>query len=109
MMMQINVITVNNCTDCFILNSFIVICTICMYADKSLFVCEVGIFMINSVLDIQRLLRRYGIIVYTGKRVNDLAWMEEELKELYRANLLNAQDFQRALLILQKEKGSFME
>lgn len=65
--------------------------------------------MINSVLDIQRLLRRYGIIVYTGKRVNDLAWMEEELKELYRANLLNAQDFQRALLILQKEKGSFME
>ncbi|HLS66554.1 MAG TPA: YqgQ family protein [Pseudogracilibacillus sp.] len=63
----------------------------------------------NSVLDVQRLLRRYGIIVYTGKRANDLVWMEEELKELYRANLLQAEDFQRALLILQKEKGSFME
>lgn len=68
-----------------------------------------GIYMINSVLDVQRLLRRYGIIVYTGKRANDLVWMEEELKELYRANLLQAEDFQRALLILQKEKGSFME
>lgn len=65
--------------------------------------------MINSVLDVQRLLRRYGIIVYTGERITDLEWMEVELKELYRAKLLKVEDFQRALFILQKERRSIAE
>lgn len=63
--------------------------------------------MIQTVIDVQRLLRRFGIIVYTGKRATDLAWMEEEVKELYRAQLIDQEQLQQALLVLKKEQQAY--
>lgn len=57
----------------------------------------------NSVYDIQQLLKKYGIVIYVGERLADLQLMEEELKELYYAQLIDHKDFQTALLILRHE------
>lgn len=58
----------------------------------------------KTVLDVRNLLKRFGIIIYTGHRIGDLEMMEAELKDLYESKLIDAEDYQKALLILRHEK-----
>ena len=57
----------------------------------------------KSMLDVIHLLKQYGIYIYTLDRFGDLALMEDEVKELYKANVLDIKDYQMALLILRQE------
>lgn len=55
------------------------------------------------MIDIYDLLKKYGIIIYTGDRIGDLNLMEDEIKELYKARVLELKQFQTALLIIRQE------
>lgn len=56
-----------------------------------------------SVYDIQQLLKRFGTIIYTGDRVADLQLMGDELRELYKSQLIDPKDYQTALFLLKQE------
>ena len=57
----------------------------------------------NSIYDIQQLLKRFGTFIYLGDRIADLEMMEMEIRELYRSNLIEMRDFQMAMMLLLKE------
>ncbi|SDM86428.1 Uncharacterized protein YqgQ [Psychrobacillus sp. OK028] len=57
----------------------------------------------NSVYDVMQLLKRFGIYVYTKDRIADLEMMEDEIRELYNMQMIEAKDFQVAMLLLRKE------
>lgn len=57
----------------------------------------------NSLLDIINLLKKYGTYIYTLDREGDLMLMEDEIKEMYKANVMDIKDFQMALLVLRQE------
>lgn len=61
----------------------------------------------QSVYDVMQLLKRFGIYVYTKDRLADLEMMEEEIKELYRMQMIEAQEFQIALLLLRQELSKY--
>jgi uncharacterized protein YqgQ len=57
----------------------------------------------KTIYDIQQILKKFGTIIYTGDRVADLELMEEEIRELYRSQLIEGTDYQMALLLLKQE------
>ncbi|KJE27128.1 YqgQ family protein [Geobacillus thermoleovorans] len=57
----------------------------------------------KTVYDVQQLLKRFGTIIYVGDRLADLELMEEEVKELYQSQLIDAKQLQAALFILRHE------
>lgn len=57
----------------------------------------------RSMIDIYDLLKQYGTFIYTGDRIGDLMLMEDEIRELYKAQIVDAKDFQTALLIIRQE------
>lgn len=57
----------------------------------------------NSVYDVQQLLKRFGILIYVGERQADLELMASEVKELYKSQLIDAKLFQLAIGILRSE------
>jgi len=57
----------------------------------------------KTIYEIQQFLKQFGTIIYVGDHVGDLELMESELKELYQAQLIEAREFQTALLILRHE------
>lgn len=57
----------------------------------------------DKMMDIYDLLKKYGTYIYTLDRLGDLALMEDEIRELYKANVLDTKDYQMALLILRQE------
>lgn len=57
----------------------------------------------KTILDIRDLLKRYGAFIYTGDRLGDLMMMEDEIRELYKSQMLDAKEFQSALLIIRNE------
>jgi uncharacterized protein YqgQ len=57
----------------------------------------------NTIYDIQQLLKRFGTIIYVGDRLADLELMETELRELYKSQLIETKEFQTALLLLRNE------
>jgi uncharacterized protein YqgQ len=57
----------------------------------------------KTFYDIQQLLKRYGMIVYTGSRLGDLELMEDELQELYDMKILVKEDYLVARMILRNE------
>lgn len=57
----------------------------------------------KTVYDVQQLLKRFGIFIYVGERVLDLGLMESEIKELYKMNLIQKDEFGQSLLILRME------
>lgn len=57
----------------------------------------------KTIYDVQQLLKRFGTIIYVGDRVSTLELMEEELKELYKSQLIESQEFQSGLLLLRHE------
>lgn len=62
----------------------------------------------KTVYDVRQLLKRFNIFVYIGNRVADLELMELEMTELYKSELITAQEYQQALLILKKEKREYV-
>lgn len=59
----------------------------------------------KTVSDVRKLLIKYGILIYTRNRLADLELMEDELKDLYQAKILEVDVFTRGLLILRQEKA----
>lgn len=57
----------------------------------------------DKMLDIIQLLKQYGTFIYTQDRIGDLVLMEEELRELYKAQVLDVKDYQMALLLIKME------
>lgn len=57
----------------------------------------------KTIYDIQQFLKRFGTIIYIGDRVADLELMEAEVRELYRSQLMETQDYQMAILLLRQE------
>lgn len=57
----------------------------------------------NNMYDVQQLLKRFGIIIYTGNRVGDLELMKIEARELFENHLITAKDYAKIMVILQKE------
>ncbi|MDR1521887.1 MAG: YqgQ family protein [Streptococcaceae bacterium] len=57
----------------------------------------------KRLYDVQQLLKMYGIYVYLGKRIYDIELMEIELRNIYKAGLVDDQIFRAALLILRYE------
>lgn len=61
----------------------------------------------ETVYDIQQLLKQFGIVIYTGNRLADLDFMEEEIRELYECGLIEKSEFTTATLILRNEKRKY--
>ena len=57
----------------------------------------------KTLFDVQQLLKRFGMIVYTGNRLGDLELMEEELQELYDMNMLEQEQYLIARMIVRNE------
>ncbi|MGT2828425.1 YqgQ family protein [Streptococcus hillyeri] len=63
----------------------------------------------KTLYDVQQLLKRFGIIVYLGKRLYDIELMKIELEGLYQNGLLEKEDYILAELILRREHRLEME
>lgn len=63
----------------------------------------------KTLYDVQQLLKRFGIIVYLGKRLYDIELMKIELEGLYQNGLLEKEDYVLAELILRREHRLEME
>ncbi len=57
----------------------------------------------DKMLDIYALLKTYGTYIYTRDPIGDLMLMEDEIRELYKANVLDIKDYQMALLLIRQE------
>lgn len=60
----------------------------------------------NSISDIRKWLMQFRTIVYTKDRQTDLEIMEDEMREAYKMGVLNQEMFQKAMLILRREKSA---
>lgn len=58
----------------------------------------------KTMYDVRQLLKRYGIFIYTGESLGDLELMESDLRELYEWNMVDKEEFQKALLVINIEK-----
>lgn len=58
----------------------------------------------KSMIDIYDLLKEYGTFIYTKDPLGDLALMADEIRELYKAQVLNTQDFQMAMLLIRQQE-----
>lgn len=63
----------------------------------------------ETVYDVQQLLKKFGTFVYTGERFGDLELMEMEIDTLYEFEFIRTDEFQRAKLILRKGKRELIE
>lgn len=61
----------------------------------------------QSLYDIIQLLKQYGTYIYTMDFLGDLQLMEDEVKELYKAGIMDIKDYQMALLILRQEATKY--
>mgnify|MGYP003418868841 FL=1 len=57
----------------------------------------------NTIYDVQQLLKRFGTFIYVGDRLADLELMEEEVKEIYKSQLIDVKEFQMAMMLLRRE------
>lgn len=53
---------------------------------------------------VQNILKRFGIIIYTGNRIDDIILMELELNDLYEWKLISDKEYIKAKAILTKEQ-----
>ena len=51
----------------------------------------------ESLYDVQQLLKQFGIIVYVGKRIWDIELMQIELKKLYDSRLVDRDTYPERL------------
>lgn len=61
----------------------------------------------NNLYDVMQLLKNYGTYIYTKDRLSDAMLMEDEVRELYNAGVLELKDFQMAILILRQEAAKY--
>ena len=47
----------------------------------------------KNLYDVQQFLKRFGIIIYVGKRLYDIELMKIELQRLYDAGLMERLDY----------------
>lgn len=57
----------------------------------------------ETLYDVQQLLKRFGIIVYLGKRLYDIEFMTLEVKILYDSRLIDRDTYLSARAILKRE------
>ncbi|KIL48525.1 hypothetical protein KP77_23120 [Jeotgalibacillus alimentarius] len=58
---------------------------------------------LNSMHDVQLLLKRYGQYIYGPGRLATLELMEIEIKDLYDAGMIGREEYLQALLVLKGE------
>lgn len=63
----------------------------------------------KTLYDVQQLLKRFGIVVYLGKRLYDIEMIKIELEALYDNGLIEREDYLTAELILRREHRIEME
>ncbi|WP_053219203.1 YqgQ family protein [Virgibacillus senegalensis] len=63
----------------------------------------------RTIYDIQQFLKKFGTFIYLGDRMADLDMMEDEVRELYKAQCMETKDFQLAILLLKQEKQKLGE
>lgn len=56
----------------------------------------------NSFYDVQQLLMKFGIYIYTKDMQSDCDLMEWELSELHSNGLISADDYIRARLLIRE-------
>lgn len=59
----------------------------------------------KNLLSIINLLKRFGIYIYTGNRIDDIDLMLSEIKDLYDSGLLQKEEYLNAVLILRSESS----
>ncbi|WP_152656218.1 YqgQ family protein [Oceanobacillus sp. CFH 90083] len=57
----------------------------------------------QSIYEVRKLLMKFGTLIYTTDRLGDLELMIMEINELYEWKMIDAQQFQQAVLLLKKE------
>ena len=57
----------------------------------------------ESLYDVQQLLKQFGIYVYVGKRIYDIELMQIELKNLYEGRLIDRDTYLQGWGILKRE------
>lgn len=57
----------------------------------------------RTIYDIQQFLKRFGTFIYIGDRSADLELMEQEVRELYKSQMMDTKDYQLAILLLRQE------
>ncbi|WP_288226501.1 YqgQ family protein [uncultured Enterococcus sp.] len=57
----------------------------------------------ESLHDVQQLLKQFGIYVYVGKRIYDIELMQIELKNLYESRVIDRDTYLRGWAILKRE------
>lgn len=60
--------------------------------------------MLTDFLSVVKLLKRFGLFIYTGNKLDDIDLIRDEVKELYDNGLLLKEDYLRAILILREEQ-----
>lgn len=57
----------------------------------------------ETLYDVQQLLKQFGIIVYVGARIYDIELMQIELKGLYDGRVIDRDNYLRARQVLTRE------
>ena len=57
----------------------------------------------KTFYDVQQFLKRFGIIVYMGRRLYDIELMKLELSRIYDAGLMDKLDYLEAEAVLRRE------
>ncbi|MRG86588.1 YqgQ family protein [Salinibacillus xinjiangensis] len=63
----------------------------------------------NTIYDVQQLLKKFGTIIYIGDRLADLELMENEIRELYQAQCITTKEYQMAILLLRQEASQYRD
>ncbi|ENH97468.1 hypothetical protein J416_05638 [Gracilibacillus halophilus YIM-C55.5] len=58
----------------------------------------------NSYQELQKLLLRFGTVIYTGDRKADINLMEVEIRELSEANVISNDEYLQAMMIISQER-----
>lgn len=59
----------------------------------------------QTMVEIRRLLKRFGIIIYTGDRLGDIELMLDEVKELRHFGLIDQETYQNAMAVLLQQSS----
>ena len=59
---------------------------------------------IENMMDIHQYLKRFGTFIYTKDRLGDLRLMEEDMKALFEAGILDVREYQKARSIIRAEE-----
>jgi uncharacterized protein YqgQ len=63
----------------------------------------------KSLYDVMQYLKRNGTYIYTTERQADILLMEDEIRELYKSQIMDIQDYQMAILLLRKEMSHLID